>query len=197
MPLNRREFLKASAFTTMAGALTGLGFDLSSVKTYAASLSIRTARETTTICPYCAVGCGLIIHTDKSSGKIINTEGDPEHPINEGALCAKGAALFQVAVNPNRITNVLYRAPFSDKWETKSWGWAWRETSPGISPSKVGFTYLVRALEERGYSMVDCQMHTPHLESLGAEEIDREDFLALLGMARKAKVDFPQSLADA
>ncbi len=63
--------------------------------------------------------------------------------------------------------------------------------------SKVGFTYLVRALEERGYSMVDCQMHTPHLESLGAEEIDREDFLALLGMARKAKVDFPQSLADA
>ena len=60
--------------------------------------------------------------------------------------------------------------------------------------SKVGFIYLVRALEEGGYSMVDCQMHTPHLESLGAEEIDREDFLPLLAMARKAEVDFPADL---
>jgi formate dehydrogenase major subunit len=177
MPLNRREFLKASAFTTMAGALTGLGFDLSSVKTYAASLSIKTARETTTICPYCAVGCGLIVHTDKSSGKIINTEGDPDHPINEGALCAKGAALFQVAVNPNRITNVLYRAPFSDKWETKSWDWALDKIAANIKKARDASFVPVNAEGE----MVN---RTEGIAHVGSAALDNEECWLLQGMMR-------------
>src|SRR4051812_15457666 len=67
------------------------------------------------VCPYCAVGCGQLIYT--RDGKIIDIEGDPESPINEGTLCPKGAATFQYVVNPLRQTSCLYRRPKSDRWE--------------------------------------------------------------------------------
>ena len=177
MPLNRREFLKVSGFTAMAGALSGLGFDLSPVKTYAASLSIKTARETTTICPYCAVGCGLIIHTDKASGNIVNTEGDPDHPISEGTLCAKGAALYQIAVNPNRITNVRYRAPFSDKWETKSWDWALAKIAANIK--KTRDDSFVSA-NTKGQEV----NRTEGIAHVGSAALDNEECWFLQGMMR-------------
>jgi len=124
MSLTRRDFLKWSGGATVVGAALSLGLDLGPLRAHAAELKIKQAKETTTICPYCAVGCGQIVYTDKQSGQIINTEGDPDHPINEGSLCAKGASLYQLAVNPARATSVLYRAPYSDKWEVKSWDWA-------------------------------------------------------------------------
>jgi formate dehydrogenase major subunit len=123
MELTRRDFLRVSGTATVAGALAGMGFDFGLANAYASGLKIKSAVETSTICPYCAVGCGLIVHTDTQTGKIINIDGDPDHPINEGALCAKGAALYQMAVNPSRVTGVLYRAPFSDRWESRSWDW--------------------------------------------------------------------------
>lgn len=116
MALTRREFLKWSGTAGAAAAAMCLGFDLRPVKSYAAGLKILKAQETTTICPYCAVGCGIIVHT-KKSGKLLNTEGDPDHPINEGALCAKGAGLYQMTENKNRKRFPLYRAPESDEWE--------------------------------------------------------------------------------
>ncbi len=70
------------------------------------------------------MGCGLICSTDKLTGKIFNIEGDPDHPINEGSLCAKGAGLFGLTeANEHRLRKVLYRAPKSDKWEEKDWDW--------------------------------------------------------------------------
>src|SRR5436305_2700888 len=83
---------------------------------------LRGATVTESVCPYCAVGCGQLIYT--KGGKIIDIEGDPRSPINEGTLCPKGANAFQLAVNPHRVTQVLYRAPYSDRWETKSLAWA-------------------------------------------------------------------------
>ena len=84
----------------------------------------RTEGATLThgVCPYCAVGCGINIYT--KGGKLIDLEGNPDSPINEGTLCPKGANTFQTAVNPNRIEHVQYRAPYSDKWETKPLSWA-------------------------------------------------------------------------
>ena len=120
MALTRREFLKWSGSAGAAAAALCLGFDLKPVKSYAAELKILKAKETTTICPYCAVGCGIITH-QKKSGKLLNTEGDPDHPINEGSLCAKGAGLFQMTVNKARIKTPLYRAPESDEWEELDW----------------------------------------------------------------------------
>ena len=71
------------------------------------------------------MGCGLICSTDAKTGKVINIEGDPEHPINEGSLCAMGAGILQTtAANEHQLTKVLYRAPGSDKWQAKTSDWA-------------------------------------------------------------------------
>ena len=83
---------------------------------------LRGATVTEGLCPYCAVGCGQLIYT--KAGKLIDIEGNPESPINEGTLCPKGANAFQLAVNPHRVTEVLYRAPYSDHWETRTLDWA-------------------------------------------------------------------------
>jgi formate dehydrogenase major subunit len=83
---------------------------------------LRGATVTESVCPYCAVGCGQMVYT--KGGKLIDIEGNPRSPISEGTLCPKGANAFQLAVNPHRVTHVLYRAPFSDHWETRPLDWA-------------------------------------------------------------------------
>ena len=87
MGVSRRDFMKLSGGTVLLGSL---GVNLDPAKAYAKDLRIKDAKETTTICPYCSVGCGIIVYAE--DGKVINTEGDPDHPINEGALCSKGAS---------------------------------------------------------------------------------------------------------
>jgi formate dehydrogenase major subunit len=83
---------------------------------------IRGAVAVPSVCPYCAVGCGQLVYV--KGGKVIDIEGNPASPINEGTLCPKGANTFQLTVNPHRIKNVLYRAPYSDHWEERSLDWA-------------------------------------------------------------------------
>ena len=105
MALSRREFFKTSGAGLAAGLL-GISLDPVEAK---ARTDARYAKETTTICPYCAVGCGMIVHT--LGGNIINVEGDPDHPISEGALCPKGSSVLQLRDNKARITKPMYRAP--------------------------------------------------------------------------------------
>jgi len=177
MGFHRREFLKISGTAALAGALASLGFDLSPVRSYAQALNIRAARETTTICPYCAVGCGLIVHTDQKTGQVLNTEGDSDHPINEGSLCAKGAALYQVAVNPARVTEVLYRAPYSDRWETKSWDWALDRIAARVKESREAS--FVRQ-NEKGQQV----NRTEGIAHVGSAALDNEECWLLQGMMR-------------
>ncbi len=119
MGISRRNFLKGSGLAAGALAVSG-----TAARAEAEGTGLRTKglKSSTTVCPYCAVGCGMIVHT--KDGKVVNIEGDPEHPINRGALCSKGSALFQVANNERRLDRVLYRAPGSDKWQEKPWDWA-------------------------------------------------------------------------
>src|SRR5438874_11856588 len=93
-----------------------------SPQTSAKASRLRGAAVAEGVCPYCAVGCGQLIYS--KGGRLIDIEGNPESPINEGTLCPKGANAFQLAVNPHRVTQVLYRAPFSEHWETKPLDWA-------------------------------------------------------------------------
>jgi formate dehydrogenase major subunit len=116
MEVTRRTFLKLSGTTALG---TGLGINISGVEAKAEPLKILYARETTTICPYCAVGCSIIVHS--RNGKVVYTEGDPDHPINEGSLCSKGSALYQMAVNDARLKVPLYRAPGAKEWKELSW----------------------------------------------------------------------------
>src|SRR3954464_6155495 len=95
---------------------------------------LRGATVTDGVCPYCAVGCGQLIYT--KAGTLIDIEGDPRSPINEGTLCPKGANTFQLAVNPHRVTHVLYRAPFSDHWERKPLDWAVEQIAQRIKSAR-------------------------------------------------------------
>jgi formate dehydrogenase major subunit len=132
MKISRRSFLKISGATVTAGTL---GLNLEPVKAFAGTTKITFAKETTTICPYCAVGCGIIVHT--RDGKVVNTEGDPDHPINEGSLCSKGISLSQITHNnPDRLKKPLYRAPRSDKWEEKPWDWVLDKIAENIKKSR-------------------------------------------------------------
>ena len=119
MGVSRRDFLKLSGTTAVLGSL---GVNLNPAKAYAKELRIKNAKQTTTICPYCSVGCGLIVHTQ--DGKVINAEGDPDHPINEGTLCSKGAALMQIVNNDKRVMKPLYREPGGSVWKEVEWEWA-------------------------------------------------------------------------
>src|SRR6195256_4569656 len=118
MDLSRRDFLKTSgsAFTgTALGGLAGVGASLAPSLAQAQELRIKHAKATPSVGPYCSVGCATLVHTVE--GKIVNIEGDPRSPHNEGTLCPKGAAIYQLHVNPNRPTKVLHRAPGATAWE--------------------------------------------------------------------------------
>jgi formate dehydrogenase major subunit len=134
MRISRRGFLKISGGVTTGAVLGTFGVHLKSSQAQAQTLKTRYAKESTTICPYCGVGCGQIVSV--SDGKVINIEGDPDHPINQGSLCSKGEALIQVANNDRRMTKVLYRAPYSNKWEEKTWEWALPEIAKRIKTTR-------------------------------------------------------------
>jgi len=118
MDLSRRDFLRAStsaATGTAIGGLVGLGATLGPATARAQELRIKDAKAVPSVCPYCSVGCATLVHT--VNGHIINIEGDPRSPHNEGTLCPKGAAIYQLHINPNRPTQVLHRAPGATAWE--------------------------------------------------------------------------------
>src|SRR2546423_4723611 len=118
MDLSRRDLFKVSAgvFTgTALGGLAGLGASLAPTLAQAQELRIKHAKAIPSVCPYCSVGCATLVHT--VHGTIVNIEGDPRSPHNEGTLCPKGAAIYQLHVNPNRPTQVLHRAPGATQWE--------------------------------------------------------------------------------
>ncbi|RZB34691.1 MAG: formate dehydrogenase major subunit [Desulfobacteraceae bacterium Eth-SRB1] len=121
MEITRRGFVKLTGLGAASIALSQLGFDLGPAKAYAAGLKIKGAKEVISICPFCAVCCHFIAHV--KDGKVINTEGDPGYPISEGALCAKGASMLPMINSDHRLLKPLYRAPYSDRWEEKSWDW--------------------------------------------------------------------------
>jgi formate dehydrogenase major subunit len=121
--ISRRDFIKLSGGTgAVLGTLTALGASLAPSVAHARSLRIKDAKPVPSICPYCAVGCGMIVHT--IDGNIVNIEGNPDSPVSEGNLCPKGAATYQLAVNKARWTTVKYRAPGSTQWEEKPLDWA-------------------------------------------------------------------------
>src|SRR5216110_1234454 len=118
MEVTRRDFLRYSAGAAGGTALAGLvgsGVNLGTVVAEAQELRIKNAQVTPSICPYCSVGCATLVHT--VNGQIVNIEGDPRSPHNEGTLCPKGAAIFQLHINPNRPTQVLHRAAGATAWE--------------------------------------------------------------------------------
>ena len=188
MKVTRRDFLVKSSTLVGGLALSSLGIDLSLVIAYAEEMKkidkVKSARQTTSICCYCAVGCGLIASMDTKTGKIINVEGDPEHPISEGTLCAKGAGTYQTsAANEHRLTKVLYRAPNSDKWQNKSWDWAITEIAKRIKKTRdTGF------IEKNSKDQVVNR--TENIAHMGSSNVDNEECWLITAMARSMGLVF-------
>jgi formate dehydrogenase major subunit len=130
------------------------------------SSRLRGATVTEGLCPYCAVGCGQLIYT--KGGKLIDIEGNPESPINEGTLCPKGADAFQLAVNPHRVTRVLYRAPYSDHWEIRTLHWALAQIARRIKAARDA-DFTVRNESGRLLNSVRS------IGTLGGATIDNEE----------------------
>jgi formate dehydrogenase major subunit len=124
MNLSRRDFLKVGVVGGVG--VTVFGFDLAPAYAQMRELKIARATETRSTCPYCSVSCGVLIYTlgDKAknvTSQVIHVEGDPDHPINRGTLCPKGASLQQEILNPRRLVKPQVRRPGSDHWEDISW----------------------------------------------------------------------------
>ncbi|HEV1994695.1 MAG TPA: twin-arginine translocation signal domain-containing protein [Candidatus Acidoferrum sp.] len=139
MATSRRDFFKISAVGGVAAAV--LGFDLAPAYAQLRALKIARATETRSTCPYCAVSCGVIIYTigDKAKNvtpQVLHVEGDPDHPINRGTLCPKGASLMQDIMNTRRLIKPEVRRPGSDHWEEIPWNDAINEIGGWIKKTR-------------------------------------------------------------
>ncbi len=129
MDFSRRQFLKLSASGLGASSLVALGFSPNRALADVRAFKLARATETRNTCPYCSVGCGVLLYTlgDRSKNAradLVHVEGDPDHPVNRGTLCPKGAALLDFVHSPNRLKFPEYRAPGSNEWKRVSWDWA-------------------------------------------------------------------------
>jgi len=139
METSRRDFLKIAAIG--GAAATAFGFDLKPAYAQLAELKIARAAETRSTCPYCSVSCGVIIYTigDKAKNvtpQVIHVEGDPDHPINRGTLCPKGASLEQDILNPRRLLKPQVRRPGGTDWEDISWDDALSEIAQRVKKTR-------------------------------------------------------------
>jgi anaerobic selenocysteine-containing dehydrogenase len=118
--ISRRQFLRRSGLAASGGALgslVSLGLEPQRVRAATVPLAwkIERTKVVPSICPYCAVGCSILLHVQ--DGRLVNLEGNPDSPINRGTLCPKGAASYQLTVNPLRPVKCLYRRPGGTAWE--------------------------------------------------------------------------------
>jgi formate dehydrogenase major subunit len=177
MNANRRRFLKLSAGTVGAAAAAeaaGLGLDLSAAEERSRAIPIKTGRQVPSVCPYCSVGCGQIV-TVEEGGRIVDIEGNPDSPINEGTLCPKGAATLQLVNNDQRWTTVKYRAPRSDRWEDKPLDWAMGRIAQLVKQTRdAAFNEYQDLPDGKGGTAKKRVMNTYALASLGGATIDNE-----------------------
>ena len=177
MGVTRRDFLKVSG-VTMGVMLCPSFLKDAKAKSYAWKLKTKEGTETTTICPYCGVGCGIIVTA--SAGKVINTEGDPDHPINEGSLCSKGNSLYQLAGDNNsqRLTKVLWRPPYwSGDWIEIPWFLAMIMMALKVKTTR-DFNFTREDSEGRTVNRTDA------IACLGGADLDNEECYLYAKLAR-------------
>ena len=180
MELSRRDFLKASG-AGLGGIIIWRGLG-SEKKGFPRDITLKkdAIGETTTICCYCSVGCGAVVAT--SGDLVVNLEGDPDHPINQGSLCPKGQALLQIQnvngqVNPYRLTEPLYRAPGASDFTEISWNDAIERIAARVKETR-----------DRTFIKTDSNGKTVNrteaIGSLGGGELDNEECYILSKMDR-------------
>jgi formate dehydrogenase major subunit len=172
----RRGFLKGTGSAVAASA--GLSAPTSAKAAPVPPLKLEGADATTTICPFCGVGCGQIVYTktEKGQKKIIHTEGDSDHPISEGTLCSKGASISQLTKNDRRLKHVMYRAPGASEFVQKDWDWALKEIAKRVKKTRDESFEL-----ESGGRTVN---RTEAIACLGGAALDNEEAYLLVKAMR-------------
>lgn len=177
MELSRREFLKASG-VGVGGVFLFKALDPGAALAKAnKSLPLRKKiGEKSTICPYDGSGCGFLVTIE--NGKVLNIEGDPDHPVNRGAACSKGATLRQLSAdNPWRLSKVLYRAPGGSEFEEKTWDWAIGEIA-----SRIKKTRDASFIEKDGKGNTVNRIEA--MASVGGSALDNEECYLLSKIVR-------------
>ena len=124
--ITRRRFLAVTGASLAGSSLALMGFSPSVALAEVREFKLSRTTETRNTCPYCAVACGVVMYSlgdgsKNAKSSIIHIEGDPDHPVNRGTLCPKGAGLLDFVHSPSRLLYPEYRAPGSDHWERISW----------------------------------------------------------------------------
>jgi formate dehydrogenase major subunit len=126
MDMNRRHFFRVSGAGLAASSLALLGFSPTAALAEARTFKLARTTETRNTCPYCSVGCGIIMYSlgDKAknvTAEIVHIEGDPDHPVNRGTLCPKGAGLLDFVHSPNRLKHPEVREAGTNEWKRIGW----------------------------------------------------------------------------
>jgi formate dehydrogenase major subunit len=190
MELSRRSFLKLSGASTAGFVLLKGGNWKQQLSSSPIPLH-KQIGETTTICCYCSVGCGAVVAVE--NGELVNIEGDPDHPINQGSLCPKGQAIAQIhqvdgKINKQRLTKPLYRAPGASGWEEKTW-----EEAIGMIAQKIKSTrdqYFITQ-DANGKTVNRCEA----IAQLGGGELDNEECYLASKMARALGIVYVEHCA--
>ncbi len=175
MDFTRRQFLKLSGATAVTMAVVELGFDDKKAKASTKEFKIASLKPTPTICPFCGVGCGILVYA--TDNDVVYTEGDPDHPINEGTLCSKGTTVRQLYTSDRRVKKPMYRKPKSNKWEEVEWDWALTKIAEKVKETRDR-TYVA---QENGITV----NKTEAIATLGGAALDNEETY-LLGKLMRA-----------
>jgi formate dehydrogenase major subunit len=194
--LSRRDFLKVTGATAGgAAALSAFPGGAAAGGTSSETFELhKQIGEQTTICPYDASGCGFIVAAE--GGRVVNVEGDPEHPINAGANCSKGAALAQLNTvdgepNPRRLTKPLRRAPGGNDWEEISWEDALDRIAANIRDTRNNTFVETETISGEEYTVNRCD----GIASVGGAALDNEECYLLVKMLRTLGVCYVEHQA--
>lgn len=207
MELSRRDFLKWSGGASVAGILAYKTLDAGPVSAGSLQLDLnKPIGEIPTICCYCGVGCGAIVAAD--ADKVLNIEGDPDHPINQGTLCPKGQALAQIhqvngEINPQRLTKPMYRPPNSTEWVVldkndqycngkEPWEWILETIANRVKKTRDRY-FITQAQNASGATVTVNRCEA--IGQLGGGELDNEECYFAVKMARALGLVFLEHCA--
>lgn len=178
MEISRRTFLASTGAAGTSALVGALGLSLGPSALFAEQAQAIRGTISTTICPFCGVGCGQIVEV--RDGKVVNIDGDPDHPINEGTLCSKGAALYQIHHNERRLRQVRYRKPGAADWQDVSW-----DEAIAMIAERVKKTREATWVGQRDGLTLN---HTTGMACLGGAALDSEECYLLAKAMRSLGV---------
>ena len=194
MKLGRRSLLKMTAAGGAGLALAEVGLDPQQVQAAVRQAKVSGAKEFTTACNFCSCGCGIVAHV--KDGKLVNLEGDPDHVINEGSLCPKGAAMKETHESAQRLRAPRYRAPGSDRWQEISWDEALEKIAKKMKATRdANWITTEKDKNKEGQEVEYVVNRTDALGFLGGAQNTNEECYAYQKMARLFGTDFVEHQA--